>query len=74
VNAALAVDSTKAIVFAEMRVARFPDHPRPYESLGDLWAARGDAEKARGYYEQALARNGYEARIRGKIDKLGTNE
>jgi hypothetical protein len=74
VSAAPQVDPAKAIVFAEMRVARFPEHPRPYEALGDLWAARGDAAKARGYYEQALARNGYEPRIRRKIDGLGAGE
>jgi len=68
------VDATKDVVFAGMRVARFPEHPRPYEALGDLWAAKGDAQKARGYYAQALARNGYPARIREKIDKLGANE
>jgi pimeloyl-ACP methyl ester carboxylesterase len=68
------VDTTKDVVFAEMRVARFPDHPRPYEALGDLWAAKGDAQKARAYYEQALARNGYADRIRGKIEKLGASE
>jgi hypothetical protein len=74
VNAAPQLDPAKAIVFAEMRVARFPDYPHPYEGLGDLWAARGDAEKARGCYEQALARNGYEPRIRRKIDRLGADE
>jgi hypothetical protein len=73
-NTAQQMDPAKAIVFAELRVARFPDHPRPYEGLGDLWAARGDAEKARGSYEQALARNGYEPRIRRKIDRLGADE
>jgi predicted alpha/beta superfamily hydrolase len=69
-QAAPYVDSTKAVTFAEMRVARFPDHPRPYEALGDFWAAKGDAAKARGYYEQALARNGYPTRINRKIGRL----
>jgi hypothetical protein len=68
------VDTTKDVAFAEMRVARFPEHPRPYEALGDLWAAKGDAEKARGYYDQALARNGYADRIRRKIGRLGADE
>jgi hypothetical protein len=68
------VDTTKDVVFAGMRVARSPDHPRPYEALGDLWAAKGDAAKARGYYEQALARNGYEPRLRRKINRLGADQ
>jgi hypothetical protein len=44
------------------------------EALGDFSAAKGDADNARGYYEQALARNGYEPRVRRKIEKLGADE
>jgi predicted alpha/beta superfamily hydrolase len=64
------VDASRAVDFAEMRTARFPDHPLPFEALGDLWAANGDPARALGYYEQALARGGYARRLGNKIEQL----
>lgn len=67
----MAQDTTAAIAVGEMRVARYPENYRGYEFLGDAWAAAGDVARARGYYEEALRRSGGEARVRGKLEKLG---
>jgi len=67
----VAQDTAKAIEFGEMRIDLYPESARAYEALGDLWAAKGEAKKARALYEQALARNGGDPRVREKLDKLG---
>jgi Tfp pilus assembly protein PilF len=67
----MAQDTAKAIEFGEMRVELYPESARAYEFLGDVWAAKGEVDKARGYYQQAMARSGENPRIREKIDKLG---
>ena len=44
---------------------------RAYDRSGIRWAARGEAGRARSYYEQALARSPGNEGIRGKLEKLG---
>jgi uncharacterized protein len=68
---ALTRDTASAIEFGEMHVAQYPEDARAYEFLGDVRAARGEVERARRYYEQALARNGDRSRVREKVGKLG---
>jgi predicted alpha/beta superfamily hydrolase len=68
---ALANDTTKAIEFGEIRTELYPESFRAWEFLGDVWAAKGDAAKARGYYDQALEKGADPAAIREKLDKLG---
>lgn len=48
----------------------YPESFRSYEFLGDVAAARGNAQKARALYEQALARSPGHARIREKLGEL----
>jgi predicted alpha/beta superfamily hydrolase len=67
----LARDTAKAIEFGELRTELYPESFRAWEFLGDVWAAKGDAAKARGYYEQALEKGADPAAIREKLDKLG---
>ena len=68
---ALGQDTTKAIELGEMATELYPESPRPAEFLGDVWAARGDTDRARTYYERALARSPGNAAIREKLEKLG---
>jgi predicted alpha/beta superfamily hydrolase len=68
---ALANDTTKAIEFGEIRTELYPESFRAWEFLGDVWAAKGEAEKARGYYERALESGGDAAALREKLEKLG---
>jgi len=70
-QAALTQDTANAIEFGEMRVGLYPESFRAYEFLGDVWAAKGDTERARGYYEQALERSEGNPDVREKIAKLG---
>jgi tetratricopeptide (TPR) repeat protein len=67
----LAGDTAKAIEFGEIRTELYPESFRAWEFLGDVWAAKGDAAKARGYYERALEKGADPAAIREKLDKLG---
>lgn len=67
---ALSQDTAKAIEFGEMSIGVYPEDFRAYEFLGDVWAARGEVDKARGYYEQALARRPGNARLEEKLEKL----
>jgi predicted alpha/beta superfamily hydrolase len=67
----LARDTAKAIEFGEVRTELYPESFRAWEFLGDVWAAKGDAAKARGYYDQALEKGADPAAIREKLDKLG---
>ncbi|HKJ02342.1 MAG TPA: hypothetical protein VJ997_07805, partial [Longimicrobiales bacterium] len=68
---ALTQDTAKAVAFGEIRVGLYPESFRAYEFLGDVWAAKQEVDKARSYYEQALARTTDGAPIREKLDKLG---
>jgi predicted negative regulator of RcsB-dependent stress response len=68
---ALQVDTAKSMAFGEIRTELYPESWRAREFLGDLWAARGDAEKARAYYQQALQLGGDSAALREKLQKLG---
>jgi tetratricopeptide (TPR) repeat protein len=64
-------DTTAAIAFGEMRAELYPESFRARVFLGDVWADKGDVEKARGYYEQALAKSPDNAAIRKKLEELG---
>lgn len=67
----LSRDTAKAIQAGEIRAQLYPHSYRAYEFLGDVWAARGDAAKARSYYDQALSNSPGNAGIRDKLGKLG---
>jgi predicted alpha/beta superfamily hydrolase len=67
----LAQDTAKAITFGEMRAELYPESFRALVFLGDVWADKGDVEKARAYYEQALAKSPDNADIEKKLDELG---
>lgn len=68
---ALSQDTTKAIELGEMGMELYPDSPRPPDFLGDIWAARGEEARARGYWERALARSPGNEAIQKKLDELG---
>ncbi len=68
---AFQVDTAKALAFGEIRTDLYPESWRARDFLGDLWAAKGDTEKARTYYQQALRLGGDPAALREKLDKLG---
>jgi predicted alpha/beta superfamily hydrolase len=70
-QATLGFDTTAAIAFGEIRTQLYPQSFRAYEFLGDVWAGKGEAERARRYFEQALARGGDPAALRQKMDELG---
>jgi len=70
-NAMMAQDTVKAIEFGEMRASLYPGSWRAQAFLGDAWAARGDQQKARGYYEAALAKGGDRVRLQERLDRLG---
>jgi len=68
---ALNRDTTSAISFGEIRTELYPESFRAFEFLGDIWAEKGEAGKARIYYEQALARSPDNDSIRTKLQELG---
>jgi predicted alpha/beta superfamily hydrolase len=70
-NVALQADTAHAIELGEMALAMYPESRRAPVFLGDRWAERGDVDRARRYYEQALARSPGNAAIRRKLDALG---
>jgi len=63
--------TTAAIAFGEIRAELYPESFRAYEFLGDVWADKGEVEKARGYYEQAIAKSPDHPAIKEKLDILG---
>ena len=67
---ALMRDTANAIELGEIWAQLYPRSGRAEEFLGDVWAAKNDAQKARSYYEQALAKRPGIPRVREKIDKL----
>jgi predicted alpha/beta superfamily hydrolase len=67
----LGQDTIKAIEVGELRVKLYPESSPAYEFLGDIWAGRGEIEKARSYYEEALARSPESAALREKLSTLG---
>ena len=69
-QASLAQDTAKAITFGEIRTELYPESFRAFEFLGDVWGARGDVERARGYYDEALVRDPGNVEIREKRDDL----
>jgi predicted alpha/beta superfamily hydrolase len=68
---AIGQDTTAAIAFGEIRAELYPESFRAYEFLGDARAGQGDLEKARRYYELALAKSPDHAAIRDKLNALG---
>ncbi len=69
---ALTRDTTNAVAFADMSTELYPDNYRPYVFLGDISAARGEVDRARAYYEQALAKSPGNADIEKKVEELGS--
>jgi hypothetical protein len=63
-------DTAKAIEMGGIWRDLYPESFRSYEFLGDVAAARGNAQNARALYEQALARSPGNARIREKLGEL----
>jgi uncharacterized protein len=61
---------TKAMEFYQMATELYPDSHRGYDRLGDAWKARGDQKKARGYYEQSLAKNPNSPHAKEMLAKL----
>lgn len=64
-------DTTTAVTFGEMRVQLYPDSYRAYAFLGDVWAAKGEVDRARDYYQQALAKSPGASAVREKLTQLG---
>lgn len=64
-------DTTKAMEFYQIATELYPTSTRGYDRLGALWAAKGDRNKARSYFEQSLARNPANANAREQLKKLG---
>jgi predicted negative regulator of RcsB-dependent stress response len=53
-----------------MRAELYPESYQALVFLGDRWAHRGDVERARALYEQALAKSPDTAAIQEKLDAL----
>lgn len=68
---ALTQDTAKAVELGEIRTELYPESFRAYELLGDIYAQRDEPERARSYYEQALARSPGNESIREKLGGLG---
>lgn len=66
-----AQDTTAALTFAEMRAESYPGSAGGHEFLGDVWSAKGEVERARAAYEQALARRPGDPDVLRKLDELG---
>ena len=67
---AMTQDSAKAIEFAQIQTELYPKSFRGYLTLGNLWSAKGDKVKARGYYRQALTNAPGNRAIQEKLDQL----
>lgn len=67
---ALTQDTAKAIELGEIRTRLYPESFRAHEFLGDVYAGRGDPERARSYYEEALARSPGNESIEEKLGGL----
>ena len=50
-------DTAKAISMYEIGTQYYPNSYRSYDRLGTIWAAKGDKQKAIGFYEKSLALN-----------------
>ncbi len=64
---ALTQDTANALTFGEIRAELYPESARAHEFLGDLWAKRGEREKARQHYETALAHDPDNADLQAKL-------
>lgn len=67
---ALTQDTTKAIQFFQIGLELYPKSYRGYDRLGNIWMARGDQQKARGYFEESLARNPNNKNAKDMISKM----
>lgn len=67
---ALSQDTTKAIAFYQIGVELYPNSYRSYDRLGNIWMARGDQQKARGYFEQSLVRNPNNKNAKEMLSKM----
>ncbi len=54
---ALSQDTTKGITFFEIGTRLYPASSRSYDRLGAIWSAKGDKQKALGYYRRSLELN-----------------
>lgn len=68
---ALTQDTAKAVELGEIRTALYPESFRAYELLGAVYAEREQPERARSYYEEALARSPGNDSIEEKLGGLG---
>ncbi len=67
---AMTQDTAKAIEFYQIGLDLYPDSYRGYDRIGAAWMAKGDQKKARGYYEQALAKNPNDQNAKDMIKKM----
>ena len=67
-------DTAKAIEVAEIAMGFYPENARAPAFLGDVWAARGDAERARSYWQKALVLDPDNAEVLRKLKELGGRE
>lgn len=54
---AMTQDTAKALEFLQIGIDLYPDSYRAYDRMGTAWMAKGDHQKARGYFQQSLAKN-----------------
>ena len=67
---ALSQDTTKAVAFYQIGVELYPNSYRSYDRLGNIWLARRDQQKARGYFEQSLVRNPNNKNAKDMLSKM----
>lgn len=67
---ALTQDTTKAIEFFQIGIDLYPNGYRSYDRLGNIWMARRDQQKARGYFEQSLVRNPNNKNAKEMLSKM----
>ena len=65
------VDTAQLLPLGEIWVETYPESHRGYAFLGDSWKERGDPERARRYYEQALERSPGDEALREKLEEVG---
>lgn len=64
-------DTATALVFFQQNVIDYPGYAEGYGSLGDVYAAKGDADRARAFYLEALEKDPSNERIKRALAGLG---